>query len=55
MNKIYYRPSEIVALGYPKIRVMELARKIGRKSNPEATRGFYFLLTLEEVKHHFGY
>lgn len=55
VNKLYYRPREIIALGYPRARVMELARKIGRKSNPEATRGFYFLLTLEEVKQHFGY
>lgn len=55
MTKLYYRPREIIALGYPRARVMELARKIGRKSNPGATRGFYFLLTLEEVKQHFGY
>ena len=54
-TKLYYKPSEIVRLGYPKIRVMELARKIGRKSNPEADRGFYYLLTLSEVKKHFGY
>lgn len=55
MTKLYYRPSEIVALGYPKLRVMELARKIGRKSRPEADRGFYYLLTMEEVQKHFGY
>lgn len=55
MDKLYYRPNEIVALGYPKLRVMELARKVNRKSNPEAERGFYYLLTLKEVREHFGY
>lgn len=54
-TKLYYRPSEIVRLGYPQERTMELARKIGRKANPEAQRGTHYLLTLEEVKKHFGY
>lgn len=55
LTKIYYKPSEIIQLGYPCNRTMELARKIGRKANPDAERGFHYLLTLEEVKQHFGY
>lgn len=54
-TKLLYKPSEIAAMGYHKERTMELARKIGRKSNPEADRGYHFLLTMEEVKKHFGY
>lgn len=53
--KLYYRPTEIVNMGYPQVRTMELARKIGRKANPEAERGTHYLLTMEEVKKHFGY
>lgn len=50
-----YRPKELFQLGYPWVRLMELARKVGRKSNPEAEKGFHYLLTMEEVKQHFGY
>ena len=53
--KLYYRIREIAELGYPKVRTEELARKINRKANPEAKRGTYYLLTLEEVKRHFGF
>lgn len=52
----FYRPRELYQLyGYPWVRLMELARKVGRKSNPEAEKGFHYLLTLEECKEHFGY
>lgn len=54
-TKIYYRPTEIIGMGFPAVRTMELARKIGRKANPEAERGTHYLLTMEEVKKHFGY
>ena len=54
-TKIYYRPSEIISMGYLAEKTMELARKIGRKANPEAERGTHYLLTMEEVKKHFGY
>ena len=53
--KVLYRPTEIQKMGYPSERVMELARKVNRKSDPTADRGFHYLLTLEEVKKHFGY
>ena len=54
-TKIYFRPSEIISMGFPAVKTMELARKIGRKANPEAERGTHYLLTMEEVKKHFGY
>lgn len=54
-TKLYYKVREIAELGYPKVRTEQLARKINRKANPEAERGTYYLLTLEEVKKHFGY
>lgn len=51
--KLYYRPEEIVEMGLPRSRVLELARKVGRKSNPDAERGFHYLVTMEEVRQHF--
>ena len=53
--KLFYKPSELAKMGFPEVRVMELARKINRKSNSTADRGFHYLLTLDEVKNHFGY
>ncbi len=51
-----YRPRDIyIQYGYPWVRLMDLARKIGRKSNPDAERGFHYLLKLSEVREHFGY
>jgi hypothetical protein len=50
MEKIFYTPKELVKLGIPKVRAYEIARKIGRKSDPDAERGFKYLVTLEEVK-----
>lgn len=54
MEKELYRPEELVKLGYPRQRVMELARKVGRKSDPTARRGYHYLLHKDEVKKYFG-
>lgn len=51
----FYRPREIYQkFGYPWVRLMELARKINRRSS-DSEKGFHYLLTLEEVKQHFGF
>lgn len=55
-GEYYYRPREIYELyGYPLNRLMVLARKINRRSNPDAERGWHYLLTMREVKKFFGY
>jgi hypothetical protein len=54
-DKTYYKPRELIRQGYPAARIMELARKIGRKSDPEAEKGFHYLLTLQEVRKELGY
>lgn len=52
----FYRPREIYQqFGYPWNRLMELARKVNRRSDPDAERGYHYLLKLSEVKKHFGY
>lgn len=51
-----YRPRDIyIQFGYPWTKLMELARKVNRKSNPEAEKGFHYLLKLSEVREYFGY
>ena len=55
IDKVFFRVREIAEMGYPLKRTEELARQIGRKSNPEAGSNSPFLLTLEEVQKHFGY
>lgn len=55
MDKIFYKPKELKQMGYPINRVLELCRsgKIGRKSNPEADRGYHYLITLKEIERYF--
>lgn len=50
-----YRVSEIhKEYGYPLERVREVARRVNRKSKPEAERGFYYSLTASEIKKYLG-
>lgn len=48
-KKLYYTPKELIRLGFPRVRVYEIARKIGRKSS-DSKRGYKYLLKLEEVE-----
>ena len=48
-TKLYYTPNELIKLGFPRVRVYEIARKIGRKSS-DSKRGYKYLLKLEEVE-----
>lgn len=50
MEKKYYKPSELRKMGYPIGPLMKLAREINRRSNPEARRGYHYLLTREEAE-----
>lgn len=54
-EKLYRSRDIYILYGYPWMELMNLARKIGRKSNPEAERGYHYLLKISEVKKHFGY
>lgn len=55
MEKLYYKPSELKAMGLPLNRIMELCRsgQIGVKSNPDAKKGFHYLIRLDEVRRFF--
>lgn len=49
IEKLYYKPSELVQLGVPATKAYEIARRVNRKSS-ETDRGSHYLVTLEEVK-----
>lgn len=55
-EKIYYKPKEAAALGYPLPRIMELCRsgRIGKKSKPEAEHGYHYIFTLKELEEHWN-
>lgn len=49
-GKLFYSVRDLVALGIPRVRAEEYARSIKRKSDPDAERGFRYLITEEELK-----
>ena len=48
VEKIYFKPKELIEMGFPAKKVYQVARKVGRKST--AKRGGHYLLTLKEAK-----
>lgn len=51
----YFRIADLVAMGYPKTKIQEIARSVNRHENPDAGYNSPYRLTLEEVRHRLGY